>query len=81
MYSGRVIRAAAALVGSRLLDEKTGQVLGRAFIIPWRGRLMVIGYTGLLPLRPVVCRDSRLSYWKLTLGFTAPSQPDFDRIR
>jgi hypothetical protein len=79
MYSGRLIREAARFLGSRLYDEETGRFLGRAFVLPWRGRIVLIGYTGLMPLRPVVRCDFHLNYWKLTLGFTAPREPDFPR--
>jgi hypothetical protein len=71
----------AGLFGSRLHDEETGVLLGRAFVIPWRGRVLLIGYTGIVPLRPVVRRDPRLNYWKLTLGFSAAREPDFTRQR
>ena len=34
---------------------------------------------GLVPLRPVVRRDPHLHYWKLTVGFAGPREPDFSR--
>lgn len=76
-----MVRRLAGRFGCSLYDEETGRLLGRAFVIPWRGRILLIGYTGLLPLRPVVRIDPRLSYWKLTLGFAAPEEPDFPRER
>ena len=67
MYSGRLIRWLAGLFGSHLVDEETGRLLGRAFIIPWRGQVLLIGYTGLEPLRPVARSDRRPNYWKLSV--------------
>jgi len=81
MYSGKAIRRLAGFFGSRLYDEETGCLLGKAFLIPWRGRVLIIGYTGLVPLRPVARFDPRLNYWKLTIGFSAAREPDFPRER
>lgn len=78
-HTGRFIRALASRFGTELRDEETGCLLGKAFLVPWRGRFLVVGYTGLVPLRPVVRRDPHLHYWKLTVGFTGPREPDFSR--
>ena len=81
MYSGRFIRWLAGIFGSRLYDEETGRLLGRAFVLPWRGRIFLIGYTGLAPLRPLAKGDRRLNYWKLTVGFGTAREPDYPRER
>lgn len=78
MHSGRLIRRLADRFGSRIVDQETGCLLGRAFLLSWRGRVWVVGYTGLKPLRPVATSDRWLNYWKLTLGFAAPVEPDFE---
>jgi len=81
MYSGRLVRWVASFLGRHIHDEEDGCLLGRAFVVSWRGRVLIIGYTGLVPLRLVVCRDQRLNYWKLTIGFSAAREPDFPRER
>jgi len=81
MYSGKFVRGLAGCFGKRLVDEETGVLLGRAFVISWGGRILLIGYTGTVALRPVACRDPRLSYWKLTVGFSAAREPDYPKER
>ncbi len=56
-------------------------MLGKAMIFHWRGEIHIIGYTGALPLRPVAKPGGRVTYWRATLGFTAPREPDFPNIR
>ena len=68
-------------LGSPIRDEATGQFLGRALILVWRGRIHVIGFTGVGPLKPVFCSQNRIRYWTQAVGFTRPSAPDFPRQR
>jgi hypothetical protein len=63
--------------GTTIIDAETGANLGRAFLFPWRGRIKVIGLD--TPVRPVFLPQSRLTYWKQDLGFTAHPPPDFPR--
>ncbi len=63
--------------GSTIIDAETGARLGRAFLFPWRGRIKVIGLD--MPVRPVFVPQTRLTYWKQELGFTAHPPPDFPR--
>ncbi len=75
------MRGLSTLFGSPLYDEETGELLGRAFVVVWRGRIKLLGYTGSLPPRPVCVKRRKLAYWCLSIGFTAPREPDFPRIR
>ncbi len=72
-------QAAARCFGSRLADAETGKVLGRAFLVPWRGRVLFVGYDG-PPLRPVFLPQERVTYWKQEIGFAAPPPPDFPSL-
>jgi hypothetical protein len=81
MKLGSIARAIASVCGSTLIDVETGKPLGKAFVCCWRGRIHVIGYTGEASLRPVAIPDPHLTYCKITLGFTAPSEPNFPKIR
>lgn len=78
---GRIIRKLSGLFGSTIRDSETGEVLGKVFVVPWKGRIHFIGYTGVEPLRPVAIPTERISYWKMTLGFTGPREPDSPNIR
>ena len=66
---------AARLLGSPVVDQRTGRVLGRAMILPFRGKVHVIGLE--TPVRPVFLPQERLTYWKQELGFTTHPDPDF----
>jgi hypothetical protein len=69
----RLLRAC----GSDIVDAETGAVIGRALLVPWRGRIKVIGLE--TPVRPVFLAQPRLTYWKQELGFTTHPPPDFPR--
>lgn len=64
--------------GSTIIDAETGASLGRAFLFPWKGRVIVIGLE--VPVRPVFCAQTRLTYWKQDLGFTVHPPPDFPHV-
>ena len=58
-------------------DARTGESLGRALMLPWRGRILFIGTTG--AVEPVFLPQERLTYWKQELGFARKSPVDFPR--
>ena len=70
-----VVLRVARLLGSPVRDVRTGQVLGRALLVPFRGKIHVIGLE--TPVVPTFLPQSRLTYWKQELGFTAHPPPDF----
>ncbi len=76
--ANRVVRLLAKVIGSRIRDARTGEVLGKAILIPWRGRIHVLGYEGEKPLVPSFLPTRRARYWKQELGFTHHDDPDFD---
>ena len=63
---------------SDIRDIDTGERIGRALFIPWRGRIIVVG-KGLAgyALVPKFCPQRRLTFWKCELGFTKHPKPDF----
>lgn len=65
--------------GMRITDFETGQTLSRAFIIPWRGKIHVIGLNS--AARPVFLPQKRITYWKQEIGFSAYPPVDFPRER
>jgi hypothetical protein len=68
------------LLGSDVRDEVDGELLGRAFMVCWRGRVHLIGYEG-VPLRLVCVPQEKIRYWRITLGFTKAEVPDFGRVK
>jgi len=79
----QMIRAAglvvARAIGTQLVDYKTGLPLGKALIIPWRGKIHFIGLSK--PVRAAFLHQRRITYWKQELGFTVPDPPDFKSLR
>ena len=71
--------AIAHKFGARITDYRTGKVVGRAIIFPWRGRIHIIGLEG--SVVPTFIAQQRLTYWKQELGFTVHDQPDFEKLR
>ena len=71
----RIVITLARSVGSKIMDAETGEVLGRAFLFPWRGKIAVIGLDA--EVKPVFLPQQRLTYWKQNLGFTVHKPADF----
>lgn len=65
----------ARRLGTTVRDVRTGQVLGRALFVPFRGKLHVIGLEA--NVVPVFEPQGRLTYWKQELAFTTHPPPDF----
>lgn len=70
------LRFARAL-GSQIFDASTQRPIGKALLIPWRGRIHVIGLEK--AVIPRFLPQKRLTYWKQELGFTVHPPPDFPR--
>src|SRR5437016_1295900 len=69
----------AQTIGTRVKDFSSGQSLGRALVIPWRGKIHVIGLD--VAVRPMFQAQKRLTYWKQEIVFTEHPPPDFPNIR
>lgn len=69
----------AQTLGTRILDQRTGRSIGRAFVIPWRGKIHVIGLEP--PMRVSWIPQERVTYWKQEIGFTTHPPPDFPNER
>ena len=66
-------------IGSDIRDANDGALLGKAFIFSWQGNLHLVGYEG-PPLRPVCLPQSRVKYWRITVGFTRAEVPNYPHI-
>ena len=69
-----VLRIARGL-GTPVVDQRTGRLLGRALIVAFRGKVHVIGLHA--SVQPVFLPQPRLTYWKQELGFETRPAPDF----
>ena len=67
--------AIARLFASDLVVFRTGKKIGRALLLPWRGKIHVIGLENAVQVTFVP--QERLTFWKQEIGFTAHPRPDF----
>ena len=67
--------AVARLFASDLTDCRTGRKIGRALLLPWRGKIHVIGLEEAVKVEFVP--QERLTFWKQEIGFSAHPAPDF----
>ena len=67
--------ALAGFFGSDLRDYRTGEKIGRALLIPWRGKVHIVGLQE--AVKVVFLPQERLTFWKQEIGFTAHPPPDF----
>lgn len=65
--------------GSPIRDEETNELLGRAIILVWRGKIHLLGLTSRAPITPVFRKQDRVRYWRQSVGFTRTPEPDFPR--
>ena len=65
--------------GMKIRDHRTSRLLGRALVVPWRGRIHIIGFEA--AARPEFLPQTRLTYWKQELGFSLHSPVDFANER
>jgi hypothetical protein len=77
-----VILGIIDLLGSDIRDIATGERIGRALFLPWRGRILVFG-SGLAgySLVPKFCPKVRLTFWRCEIGFTRHPEPDYPHER
>lgn len=69
----------ARFFGSKITDYRSGEILGRALIVMWRGKIHVIGLER--SVRLVFLPQERLTYWKQEIGFTVHPPPNFPSLR
>ena len=67
--------AIARLFASDLVDFRTGKKIGRALLLPWRGKIHVIGLNE--SVQVAFIPQERLTFWKQEIGFTVHPPPDF----
>jgi hypothetical protein len=74
-----VVLKIAHTIGSPIKDFHSGRSFGRVLIVPWRGKIHIIGLRG--NVRPMFQPQKRLTYWKQEIVFTEHEAPDFPRQR
>lgn len=75
----RVFDALIRRCGSPLRDHRTGELLGHGLLIPWRGKILVLGLRE--RVRPDFLPAPDIRYRLQWLGFVRPGPSDFPRER
>ena len=75
-----LLKALTAVCGARVIDQRTGQIAGKALFIPWRGKLRIIGLQDKRVI-PAFESQQRLTYWNQALTFSTHPEPDFPNER
>jgi hypothetical protein len=67
------------LWGVKLVDQRTGAVIGRVVVVRWKGGLRLIGLNG-VAVQPHFLPQATESYWAQDLGFSTHPPPDFPYV-
>lgn len=65
----RLVMGVFRLLGSEVCDARSGEVLGKALLLPWKGKVLVLGAESRLWI-PIPLPQKELNYWKQEIGFT-----------
>lgn len=65
--------------GVKLLDQRTGEVIGKVVVVRWKGTLRLIGLDG-VAVRPHFLPQKKEIYWAQDLGFSTHPAPDFPHV-
>jgi len=77
IFRGLLLKLAHTF-GILLKDQRTGEPLGRVLVVPFRGKLWIIGLSA--SVRPEFLPQIRTTYWKQDLGFSTHPDPDFPSV-
>ena len=71
----RLLLTIARWLGSEIIDQRTGRTIGRALLVPWRGKVWVVGLD--TPMQPVFLPEERVRHGRQVIGFQSHPPPDF----
>lgn len=75
-----LLKCLTRIAGARVVDQRTGEVIGKALFIPWKGKLHIIGLEDKRVV-PAFESQKRLTYWNQALTFSTRPPPDFPNER
>ncbi len=73
------LRALRFLFGVNVVDQRSGEVVGRVVVVRWKGGLRLIGLDG-LAVRPYFLPQMSEVYWAQDLAFATHPPPDFPHV-
>lgn len=67
----------AAMFGRRVIDARTGECVGRAFVRFRGGRVVLVGLRAKRAVYPAFKTQPRATYWRQEIEFRSHPEPDF----
>ena len=77
----RLVTSLAQVFGKKIIDARTGECVGRAFVRFRRGRLALVGLRSSRALYPIFKTEQRVTYWRQELEFRSHPEPDYAHER
>ena len=77
------LRRLVLLFGTTLIDDRTNRRLGKAIVLGWRGRILLIGLslTGKEPAEPFFVPQKELRVWRQEISLRTPELPNYPHER
>lgn len=72
-----MLRRLVSLFGMKIHDQRTGKFLGKAFLLPWRGKVHVLGLQNPVCVAPLP--QQTLNYSIQEIGFSEMEEPEIQR--
>jgi hypothetical protein len=72
-----ILDLGVAIFGSNLIDYRTGRKIARAMVVPWGGKIYLLGLRGDDQVIPMFLPQEKMTFWKRKIGFTTHPPPDF----
>lgn len=66
-------------LGIKIVDQRTGKILGKVLVVRWKGGLRIIGLEEACVV-PHFLPQKRETYWAQDLGFSTWAPPDFPSL-
>lgn len=82
-FTKRLIKPALPLLvrlfGSSIRDARTGKLVGRAILLPWKGTVRVVGLSHAFVI-PRFAQEAQTFYWHQTIEFATHAPVDYPRL-
>ncbi len=70
----------ARIFGRKIIDARTNECVGRAFVFMRKGRISLIGFRPTRPVYPEFETQERATFWRQRIVFRSHPDPDFDHV-
>ena len=82
-FTSALIQYLAYLFGFKIVDQRTKKLLGKAFLIPFKGKILFIPGKHFKKdtieyVIPEFCKLDKECFWKQEIGFSSHLEEDFE---